>query len=339
MPETAAVIESIEQTPEQIELEAKEAKEGLNKGYFRVHQAEPPRGDPAGEVKPKPDTEVAEPDAAAKAEKKEAAKAEKAEAAARAKEAEQQRFIETGPGTLRNVAGEVGGLKNTLKDVNAKLEQLLSSKTITQGNKDELTAGLPDEAEIAKLIEQYDEFKPLADKVERLRAKIDGINVPDIGPMLATTGDEIRELTKLDRKHDDWEVTVNSEAFQTFAVDGGGPSREEYLKMVDLDNAKDPRAKVMVDNWARQHPEWWASKGVYLTSARANDAIKVLDMFAETTKAKAETEKAEDTKRKRERRLAGAVTPTNSGGAEQTTGLTDSQARNRGYWKVAQKPT
>jgi len=347
------VIEDGEQLTEE-EAEQKAAGD-FNKGFSRVA---PPAADTSADAGKK-DTEETDEEKAAQEAKDKAAQeeAEQKEAEAQAEqerlEKEKETFLETGSTRIRKVEGQVGDIKDLVTGLNRKLDELTKSGGATQKDKDEMAAELPSEEEIKELLEQYGEFKPLADKVEALRTRLDSMQAPESGYVsmeahqaaIKQTRQETRELAKLDAKYGDWETTVDSEEFISFAM-AGGPSMEDYIAYKRLESpqsdAYDPaRAQEILINWTTAHPKWWGERGaVFMTGNTAKDAMPLLDAYAaqkgETRKAAAD-KKAEEQKRKH-KRLEGAITPEGSGGAE-TTGITDKQAFYRGFDKHFRKPT
>lgn len=237
----------------------------------------------------------------------------------------------------RKIDGTIGGLSDK---VEIAFQQMKSD-----GKKgptaSEIQEAMIDKEAMDALIEEYKEFKPVADALEKIHSKIEQMEAhiaeSDQPVDMTESVNEIREKLKLDIKYPDWEETINSDEFSTFMLEGG-PSKEAYESYQKLENTNPERASEVLNDWMRDHPEWWVRKGINLFSDRSSDAIKLLDAYTEKAteqqKEKEEAEAAEKREKQNQKRLKGALTPNSSGAPDTKTGVTDEEAFQRGFNKV-----
>ena len=289
-------------------VEQQEAEAGFAKGFQKV----------AGKPTAEKDTTTAETsdakdeaDAAAKAKDEADAKA-KAEAEAKVSAdakaaADHQKFLEGLPRRLSTLEGSLGGLKSQLTTA------LATAKAATTEGK-----VAPSQAQIAdaatsgerwkKLEEDFPEFaaafqeQMAASQKEVLGKMPKPLNLDDIKkdvvgavqPMLQEVKSEARQLARVDLKHEGWEETIKTQAFG------------DWMKV------QAPEVQALAD------------------SDKATDAIKLLDSFEVHRKKVADDAAA---KLKKEKRLAGAITPQGTAGVAET-GISDEAAFERGFKRV-----
>lgn len=248
------------------------------------------------------------------------------------------------PNTVNKLAGHIGGLTNATSRIEATLK---AAKAATQeaGGKapsdEQVKAAISNPAAWKKLQDEWDwpeewsstiesEFAALREEIGK-KGSVDVESVQKeilsrVGDRLGSFSTDLREVIRVDMKHPGWEDTVKKDGFVSWSLDGG-PSKEQYAQMKEIQETDPAQANEMIHGFARNHPEWWALKGAAIFSNRASDAIHLLDGYSEHQKQVT----AEDAARlKREKRLEGAVVPKGTGGPAHT-GISDAEAFARGY--------
>lgn len=294
-----------------------QAEAALQAGFNKVRgEAD---GDGNGDAAPeKSDAQTqADPEAQAKAEAEAAAKAKAdAEEAERAAEAERRSQVVTRGeleklvGQVQSIAGHVGGLKNAT----TRIEQAIkAAKTATTeagdsgpSNKQVQSAMRNPEA-MNRLLEDFPEFKVLADELEALRsdgrAPVDQEAVKkdvmgDVSTVLSGAVAEAEERAFLRLKHPDWKQIAKQGDFAS---------------------------------WLGQQPDDIKQKA---DSKFADDAIVVFDAYRAHTKA---VQQAQADQQRRQTRLQRAITPSGTGVADVAVGIPDEEAFARGFKKVRGK--
>ena len=307
---------------EEVELTEEQAEAAFAAWYVKA------RGEPAAKDKPDAETLAATEKSAAELEVEAKAKAdaEKAEAdakaAAEAKAVDEAAYnalpkalrekvekLEALPGTIDKLAGHVGGFKRQLDTALATAKAAATSKGSDTPTDKQVQVALADPEAWKRLKEDFPDWAgPVEAEFTALRTELAKQTKPDLAgikkeivgavqPMFQSVKAEARALALIDFKHPGWEETVNTTEFKSWV------------------NTQAPEVKALVD------------------STKAPDAVKMLDLYAghRTALAIAEAERL-----KKERRLAGAVTPK---GTSQpiTTGIDDQQAFERGYRRARGK--
>ena len=301
---------------EEVELTEEQAEAAFAAGYTKV------RGEPAAKDKPDAETPAATEKSAAELEAEAKAKADAEEAATEAKAVDEAAYnalpkalrekvqkLEALPGTIDKLAGHIGGFKRQLDTMLATAKAAATSKGSDTPTDKQVQVAFADPEAWKKLKEDFPDWAgPVEAEFTALRTELakqtkpdlDGIKKEIVGavqPMLQSVKAEARALALIDSKHPGWEETVNTAEFKSWV------------------NTQAPEVKALVD------------------STKAPDAVEMLDLYAghRTALATAEAERL-----KKERRLAGAVTPK---GTPQpiTTGIGDQQAFERGYRRARGK--
>lgn len=180
-------------------------------------------------------------------------------------------------------------------------------------------------AEISKLIPQID--------VDGFRKEVSGVS-----ELANASAQEARQLAVLDMKHDGWEETIKTPEFRKWSYESG-PTDEEVSAYEHLRDGvrnelgqfiapvQPARADQMFKEFGLKYPQWWASRGAFISSPHARDAVKLLDAYA-----KKDDGKVEETKQKNNQRLEAAVVPKGTS-VPQTVGVSDEEAFLRGFAK------
>lgn len=331
-------------TDEQKKLEAQEAEAGFAAGFNKVRGGE----DPA-------ETETTTEAATAQAAPVEEKKAEPAKAAAAdpwdgvpAVVKERLESLSALPNRLRNIEGHFGGLKSALDTLNATAKAA-AKKGEEAPTETQVQAALADEDSWKKFKEEFPDFAaPVEKQLASVRAELakrkdaPPVDVKEIESRVsarveerlaaampaATDAAEERAFVRL--KHPDWKATVNTPEFKTWTLQGG-PSLDAYSQMKALEKTDPTKAEEVVNAFARSYPKWWGEKGAAMFGSTANDAITLLDGF-KAHKDQAAT--AGQAKEKQQKRLD-AATPLKSSPAPITRAITDEEAFERGFKRVA----
>lgn len=302
-----------ELTEEQIQAKA---EADLAKGFNRVHStsddAEPPKEEPIIEAKePEPEEKPEAP--------------QEPSTASAAEEKLQKR--------IRDLEGHIGGLRNQYQSLQETIKETGKGPTDSQ-----IKTALSDPEAMEKLMKEWEEFKPITNELEALRADLAKVQTPDlttfrkeINTSIASTTNQLREQMRLDIKHPEWESTVKSDEFILYALEGG-PSLTEYSTMKAYESIEPARAEAMVKDWQDKFQKWWDSRGSSYFSDKANDAIKLLDGYEEYRKGEKKRANTEDRKRKSEQRLEAAVQPEGAGGGPPEP--SDNERFKRGFYRV-----
>jgi len=308
--------QSTEQTEEERSAEEAEAERAFAAGYSKVSGAEDTKTtDSTTETTEATERSAAEVEAQAKAaEAKAKAEAEaKAVADAEAEREKEWEGVPAGvrarlekleglPGTIDKLAGHVGGFKRQLDSVIATAQAAAKSQGAATPTASEVKAAMASPEAWGKFAEEFEvvaeALKPVMDaEITALRAEI-----AKAKPAEAQTVDveaitaAAEERALVRLKYPDWKTTVKTPEF---------------------------------DAWLKSQPEDMVAR---TKSASADDAIVVLDGYTTSRQASAEADAA---RQKREKRLAGAVTPKGVQGAPPAIGISDEEAFARGFKKVA----
>jgi hypothetical protein len=255
------------------------------------------------------------------------AEAKKEEAAEAAKQEQLKKFMDELPEWKQRVEGTLGDHKDKLSRVIEKAKNVSTDGPTDQ----EIKAALQNTEAMKKLIDEYQEFKPVEDELMAIRADLSRIKPADINKFrdeitetvsltrqeVRQATQEMRELVKLDNKHPDWEATINAQEFREYALEGG-PDKSF------LDKTPDERA-AMVEDLARQYPKWWGERGALFFSTRAEDTITLLNGFKERQEQAQKAKQDEEKRHKQEKRLQSATTPRSMGGRAQPVDKTAEQ--------------
>ena len=357
MTDTATTDVAAENTAEQIEQEQRDAEAGFAAGYKKV-AGEPAEVDKAEiEAPEKSDAErEAESIAAQAAADKAKTDADSAAAAENDKAAydalpkalrDQMATLAALPGTVNKLAGHIGGLANATQRIETALK---AGKTATTAagtrapSETQVAAALSNPAAWKKLEEDFPDWAiPVKAEFAAIRAELArqgkppaGVDVDALRRDFAGTVDQATEAAEerafIRLKHPDWKQTVNTADFRVWTLQGG-PSVERYTQYKELDKTNPAGAADVVNGFAREYPQWWADRGAALFGPTADDAIKLLDGFADHRKTAGD---AEAGRLRREKRLTNAVTPRGSA-VPPTTGISDEEAFAKGFKRARAK--
>lgn len=327
-----------DKTPEQI---AAENEAGFNAGFDKVAKT-----GAALEVSTETDkaTEGKEPQAGA-----EEPAPEKKETAAEADPWEgvpkvvKDRLEELGklPGQMRNIAGNIGGLKSQLDTALSTAKAAAEKKGAEAPSTQDVQAAMSDPEAWKKLKEDFPEWAgPVEAEINALRAELakKGGGQVDVNavtrqvtesltPSLQAAERRAREFAQVDIKHEGWEETVNTKEFIGWLYEGG-PTAEERAQLKSLEQSDPQKAAGYTADIAKRYPQWWSDKGAASFSDRGKDAIRLLDAFKS---AKADMGKADEERARREKRLHGAVTPRGTVTSTGAGAISDEEAFNRGF--------
>ena len=346
--------ETTEQTEQSTEEQAKATKDaeaGFAAGFAKVRPTEDEAGVRTEVTDKAPEKSDAEKEAEEKARVDAEAKA-KTEADAKVKADAEQKAYEALPekvrktlesvdslaGTVNKLAGNLGGVTKATARIESALKEAKNATEKGGGaapSDSQIKAALANPDAWKKLEEDFPDFAgPMKAELSSLRAelakkaggevdmgKVSQEVVKSITPQLDASERRAREFAQVDIKHDGWEDTVKTAEFQGWLY-AGGPTKEE----------REAAAKAgSLDSISTKYPQWWGERGALSYSDRGRDAIKLLDTYksANDTAAKAEADRI-----KKEKRLEGAVTPKGTS-SPPTTGISDDDAFNKGFKKVA----
>ena len=321
--------ESDVKTPEEVAAEQAEAEAGFTAGFKKIHPDKTTEDSPA----------QADEDTAVKEDKKEPVvtpivtetEADKAAKVEAAKQAAQDKFYDELPEKIRKLEGNVGGMFNKLNSVLEIAKTKGSGEVPTER---QITQALKDPKAMEKLVKDYEDFKPVQDELQYLQSQMSKFVTADqVLQQVEDRNVKLREVIALDTRHPGWESVINTDEFITHVLQGG-PTKEEYSRYNKLLNSKVPAdqaaATKIEQQWSYQHAKWWGEVGADYIGGTVDKSIQILDEF----KASRETSTtANDTAKKKEKRLKGAITPQGSGAAV-TTGINDDEAFSRGFNKV-----
>jgi len=311
--------ETIEKTDEQIKeqkaMETREAAEGFAAGFKAVRKEETPGvpDKPADATVSTSEPSDAERDAKVAADAKAAAEAKaQAEVDAKAKaEADRGKFLDALPIRLRNLEGHIGGLNNKLDTALATAKAAAEKKGGDAPSDTQVQAALSNPDAWKKLKEDFPDWAgPVeaefaAIRGEIAKAKTTPVDVDSlkkevagtVGATLSKGLEQAEERAFVRLKHPTWRNTVKTPEFKTW-LDG----QPDDVKVLSSSDAGD-------------------------------DAVKLLDTYSEHQKKVSQSEEA---RLKREKRLAGALTPTGTSG-DAPTGISDEAAFERGYRRAKGK--
>lgn len=324
---TAAPEQKTEQEQAALKVqESKDAEAGFAEGFKKVRGTEeqPAPSEPALETQTEaaPPAAGAAPDKGAKPQQP-ASAAAPAAAAAPAKDEwegvpkvvrDRLTALDALPGQMRNLAGHIGGL-------NSKLDTALTAAK-TAAEKAGGAAAAPTEKQVQAALSNPDAWKKLKedypDWAGPVEAELSAIRtelskqpkpqqvdvaavkkdvVDSVTPLISAAERRGREFAQVDIKHEGWEDTVKSPQF-------GG--------------------------WLKTQP---ADVQGLAASDRGRDAVRLLDAYKAN---QAQIELAEQERLKKEKRLAGAVTPKGTNSPPQS-GISDDAAFDRGFKRARGK--
>ena len=299
---------------EEVQASSAEAEAAFGAGFNEDTGVEPAvvaKPEPAREETPK-----AEPDAPAQA------------AAAEPEAFDPKKAFEQ----LSSQLGSLKGIDERLKRTEGRVGALQSALD-TAKNVSRTGGAAPSQAQVQQAavtterwVKLKEDFPDWAEAMEERFAALPKSGTVDVEKLKQevseTVGTRIqesarlaREFAKLDRKHEDWETTVGTPEFKAWALEGG-PSEAVYEQFRSLQKTDSRKAEEMQDGFTRSYPKWWEERGRAMFSDSANDAVKLLDGYAEHVKSKSAP--AVDPQKKTER-LAAAVTPKGLPQAGKTT--------------------
>lgn len=250
------------------------------------------------------------------------------------------------PSQIRNIAGQYGGLNSKIDSLIATAKTTAAAKGADAPSDKQVQAAIGGGSEAwKKLKEDYPDWaEPLEAELNAMRAEFKkaGAAPVDVNALrtevtagfrneLSSGLDAAEERAFVRLKHPDWKQTVNTPEFRAWTLEGG-PSQEQYAQMKALERTDPTKADALVNNWARQHPQWWADRGAAIFDDRADAAIALLDGYKAARAQPAAG--AEQKRQKPQTRLERAVPAAGSGGEPPITGLSDEAAFNRGFNRV-----
>ena len=215
------------------------------------------------EAEEEPEAEVAEPKAA---EKPEITAEERMEALEK---------------RLRRSESRYGELNSKSKTQLAQIEALKKGREAP--TEEQAKAAMEDGEKFKELARDFPEWAGATKEAMEFATREIRSSMPDIDALRKEMDDklEFAEISrKLDKKHDGWENTINTEEFIKYAYDGvSDEDRDLYL---DLKSKNDPRADEQFSYMLDSNPDWAESNGKLLASNDAKDVIKFLDEFKAT---------------------------------------------------------
>ncbi len=255
------------------------------------------------------------------------------------------------PDRLRNVEGHIGGLNSTVKQITTAAKAAATDKGAASPSEAQIAKAIDDDAEFARLTEEYPEWgnainKQMAVMEKRIMQKVPQVNVDAIrkdilkdSPGSDQVLSQVEEVIPLYVKHPTWKKDIKSPEFHEWGLTGG-PSVKDYNEFLNLGKTEPVKAKEMLNDFIRQFPNWWSEKGSKLESSSTDDAIALLDSYNEFKAAKAATptpaEQSRRSKEKSQQRLSAATTPKGTQQPPQP-GVSDEEAFNRGFKKQSRK--
>lgn len=249
------------------------------------------------------------------------------------------------PGQIRKLAGNIGGLNSKIDSALATAKAAATDKggaaaapsdkqvQAAMGNSDlwkRLKEDYPDwaaplEEQFAAIRSDLDKAKQPGVDVNALRSEVtNGVNAA-----LSAGFDAAEERAFVRLKHPDWKTVVKTPEFLAYTVEGG-PSVERYQQMKALEKTDPGKADAIVNQWAREFPQWWADRGAAIFDERADAAIKLLDGFKE----KRSQPNPSQNKTRSQDRLSRSVPAQGTGAAGAGGGISDDAAFKRGFNRV-----
>jgi len=255
---------------------------------------------------------------------------------------------------VQSLQGAAGSVKQQIEQgVQKALEQhAASTPAPTAGPTDEeVKVAMANEEAMSTLMEDYPAFAPVAEALKAMREALAGQNSV-IDSKIAESEQRLygkqqqkvqeskqeQEQQALNDAHSDWMDIVQSDEFKTFALEDG-PSIEDYDHVSQLMGAAQAEGKTSqeADNalnaWTRQHPDWWAKKGVKLFGDTSS-SIEILDQYRD--KDKPATPVPDDLEAERRKKRI-ASTTTVRGKSGRATVKNDNDAFSSGFDKIHRK--
>ena len=236
-------------------------------------------GDDTKVVDDEPEEEEQEPEQEEVEEEPEADKEEEPEATKPAISAEDR--MEAMEKRLRRSESRYGELNSKSKTQLAQIEALKKGREAP--TEEQAKAAMEDGEKFKELARDFPEWAGATKEAMEFATREIRSSMPDIDALRKEMDDklEFAEISrKLDKKHDGWENTINTEEFIKYAYDGvSDEDRDLYL---DLKSKNDPRADEQFSYMLDSNPDWAESNGKLLASNDAKDVIKFLDEFKAT---------------------------------------------------------
>ena len=232
--------------------------------------------------------------------------------------------------TVRKLEGSIGGLKGFVTKAISDAQNTTTTQGKDSPTQKQISEALEDDAKYQKLKKDFPEFADaLGNSLSQFETRMEE-RLANVGPSESLDLNTVREYVRLDNKHPEWEDTIKSKEFKSFAIDGG-PSEEERDEFLRLEISDPDKAIELENEFIRKYPEWWASKGALMSSDRAIDAIKLLDKYVTSKKESDPGNKGDENKQdkddkttttttsknKNQDRLKSAVQPNTSSGKRQ----------------------
>jgi hypothetical protein len=253
--------------------------------------------------------------------------------------------------TLEAISANLGKIDHRLKTTEGRVGALQAAQQTAKSVK---TAGgaAPSQEQIqaasgsgekwAALLENFPDFKEgLEERFaaidaalqkqkpfdnEGFRREIDGVRAT-----FAQSARELREVSKLDRKHEDWEDTINTPEFKEWSFSNGPSATEQaqwYALKAQSPDGKNPKADEFFAAFELRYPLWWQEKGAHMASPSAKDAIALLDNYkAHNQAVSVKTQQ----QAKSAQRLQAAITPTGAPAAPGQPPLDEEAAFAKGF--------
>jgi hypothetical protein len=238
------------------------------------------------------------------------------------------RLLEKLPDRLSRIEGNIGGLKSQLNKALNDLNAIASRSTKSETpSKEEVSGALADPEAYKDLVEDYPKFASVLKQLEGLQKRIDGLSESAAPRQKEPETQPEVDVSVLNEKHSDWQETAKSEAFRTWALEGG-PKFEDYVQVVQMGPSDPSGTKDRLLNWASEYPDWWKVKGKHLFGSKVDDSLALLDRYKQGLQEKEDTSKAD-----KRRRLKSITVPDGSSGALQQSD-SDEAAFARGFNRV-----
>lgn len=253
---------------------------------------------------------------------------------------------------FRDMNGQLGGLKQQIATLTETLQKSATAKD--ESEEDKANPNL-EEMDMT----EFSELTPIRDELVKTKEKLAALELKQAKDL------ETAQSRTITSAHSDWQTTVATKEFLTYALEDG-PPEEAYHEMRGLitaarqsrdkgseDQALESRIDGDLKVWQETYPEWWKDRGQHIYTAEASGLIKLLDGFkpnssddgsdadtdvahpsAEEKAAAAKANAAEEAE-KRKKRLRGNRRPKGVSGTSESTLISDDGAFNKGFDKVA----
>lgn len=253
---------------------------------------------------------------------------------------------------FRDLNGQLGGLKQQIATLTETLQKSATAKD--ESESDEASPNLEDMD-----MTEFSELTPIRDELVKTKKKLAELELKQTKDL------ETAQSRTLTSAHSDWQTTVATKEFLTYALEDG-PPEEAYRELRGLiaaarqsrdKGSEDKTLESRIDDdlkvWQETYPEWWKDRGQHIYTAEASGLIKLLDGYkpnssdddsdtdTDVAHASAE-EKAAATKtaeeaEMRKKRLRGNRRPKGVSGTSESTLLSDDGAFHKGFDNVAKR--